>query len=47
MTMKFEVNGKEYQLQGELDSQTTIVSCKAMSTLLRKEKVVVMVQVSP
>lgn len=47
MTMKFQVNGRDYQLQGGVDSQTTVVSSKALSRLLRKEKEAVMVQVAP
>lgn len=47
LLMKFTVEGAAYQLQGELDPQTSMVSCKAMKRLLRKEKEAMMVQVVP
>ncbi|KAK9941774.1 hypothetical protein M0R45_007468 [Rubus argutus] len=47
MLMKFTVEGVDYQLQGELDPQTSMVSCKAMTRLLWKEKEAMMVQVLP
>lgn len=43
--MKFQVNGSTYQLQGKLQSQTSMVSCKAMTRLLRKEKEAMMIQI--
>lgn len=47
MLMKFTAMGREYQLQGELEPHTTVVICKAMTKLLRKEREAVMVQVTP
>lgn len=47
MTMKFNVSDKEYHLQGELQQHTTVVSCKTMTKLLRKEREAVMIQVAP
>lgn len=47
MIMKFSMDGREYQLQGELQPHTTVVSCKAMTRLLRKEKEAMLIQVSP
>lgn len=43
MLMRFNVEGVDYQLQGELDPKTSMVSCKAMTRLLRKEKDAMMV----
>ncbi|PRQ25670.1 putative succinate dehydrogenase (quinone) [Rosa chinensis] len=47
MRMRFTVNGSEFQLQGETITEATVINCKAMTRLLRKEKEAMLVQVQP
>lgn len=47
MTMKFDSLGKRHVLQGETETKATVVSCKAMSRLLRKEREAVLIQFTP
>ncbi|XP_062028068.1 uncharacterized protein LOC133743955 [Rosa rugosa] len=47
MKMQFHSNQVKYVLQGETKSQASVVSCKSMSRLLKKEKEAVLVQLSP
>lgn len=46
MRMRFAFQGMVYSLQGLTEPQTSIVSCKTMHKLLKKEKEAVLVQVS-
>ncbi|XP_004305749.1 PREDICTED: enzymatic polyprotein-like [Fragaria vesca subsp. vesca] len=45
MKMKFSVGGSEIQLQGITSAQESMISCKAMTRLLRKEREAMLVQV--
>lgn len=45
--MKFNAMEREYQFQSELQPHTIMVRCKAMTKMLIKERVAVMVQVTP
>ncbi|XP_024196009.1 uncharacterized protein LOC112199191 [Rosa chinensis] len=47
MRMKFCVHGFEYQLQGDTTATATVIGCKAMTRLLKKEKEAMLVQVQP
>ncbi|XP_024156291.1 uncharacterized protein LOC112164308 [Rosa chinensis] len=44
MRMKFNSDGKQHVLQGETNTQASVVSCKSMTRLLRKEREAVLVQ---
>lgn len=43
MKMRFWVEGQEYQLQGETRTSAAVISCKAMTRLLKKEREAMMV----
>ncbi|KAM5587861.1 hypothetical protein ABKV19_006351 [Rosa sericea] len=47
MRMKFTVQGSEFQLQGETEAKAMVISCKAMTRLLRKEREAMLVQMQP
>lgn len=47
MRMKFSVSNYAYQLQGETQASAAIISCKAISKLLKKEKEALLVEVHP
>ncbi|XP_004301871.1 PREDICTED: uncharacterized protein LOC101305766 [Fragaria vesca subsp. vesca] len=47
MVMKFIREWVKYMLQGETKAQATVMGCKTMQRLLRKETEAVMVQLSP
>ncbi|XP_061993693.1 uncharacterized protein LOC133711607 [Rosa rugosa] len=47
MKMRFCVQGSEFLLQGETKTKATVISCKAMTRLLRKEKEAMLVQLQP
>lgn len=47
MRMRFTVGGIEYLLQGATTTEATMIGCKAMTRLLRKEKEAMLVQVRP
>lgn len=47
MVMKFRIQEKGYQLQGEVAPHATVVTCKSMTRLLRKEREAMLVQIRP
>ncbi|KAM5551624.1 hypothetical protein ABKV19_026461 [Rosa sericea] len=47
MRMQFQVKDIAYQLQGETSTTATVISCKAMTKLLKKEREAMMIQVQP
>lgn len=47
MRMRFQVQELEYCLQGELKPATSVVGCKVMTRLLRKEREDMLIQIIP
>lgn len=47
MRMRFTIQECEHQLQGETKPEATVISCKSMTRLLRKEREAMLVQVAP
>lgn len=47
MKMRFQLKDQEYCLQGELNPAITVVGCKVMTRLLKKEREAMLIQILP